>query len=129
MWNYKWLVALTGLAVALFMSGCANSGSQAAAERQVGESVVLVREEPANLAFPPLLSEPLDVRSTYRDGLPQTIHYQQGQDYLLDASGQIRRTPASRIPDFGTNMLYGKEDFRHDQFPGYGNRGFFVYVD
>ena len=71
---------------------------------------MLVGEAPANLAFAPLLSKPVTVRSTYRDGLPQTVHYQPGQDYLLDASGQIRRTPGSRIPDFGTNMLYGKED-------------------
>jgi acyl-CoA thioesterase-1 len=129
MWNPKWLGALSGLAAALVLNGCANHGAHPAAERQTGESVVLVRDEPANLAFAPLLSETIDVRSTYRDGLSQTIHYQPGQDYLLDASGQIRRTPSSRIPDFGTNMLYGKEDFRHDQFPGFGNRGFFVYVD
>ena len=129
MWNCRWLGALLGLAVALVMNGCANHGSQPTAERQVGESVVLVREEPANLAFAPLLSEPVAVRNTYPDGLPQTVHYQPGQDYLLDASGQIRRTPTSHIPEFSTNMLYGKEDFRHDQFPGFGNRGFFVFVD
>jgi acyl-CoA thioesterase I len=129
MWNCKWLVALAGLATALGVSGCANHASRAAAERQVGESVVLVGESPANLAFAPLLSEPVAVRNTYRDRLPLTVHYQPGQDYLLDASGQIRRTPGSRILDFSTNMLYGKEDFRHDQFPGFGNRGFFVFVD
>jgi lysophospholipase L1-like esterase len=127
--NFKWLVTLPGLAAALLLNGCAHRGAHAGAERERGESVVLVRGEPANLAFAPLLSEPVVVRSTYPDGLPQTIYYQPGQDYLLDASGQIRRTPGSRIPDFGTNMLFGKEDFRHDQFPGYGNRGFFVYVD
>ena len=43
----------------------------------------------------------------------------------MDAS----RTPSSRIPDFGTNILYGKEDFRHEQFPGFSNNRFFVYVD
>ena len=47
----------------------------------------------------------------------------------MEAPNWIRRTPGSRIPDFGTNMLYGKEDFRHDQFPGFGNGPFFVYVD
>lgn len=31
--------------------------------------------------------------------------------------------------DFGTNVLYGREDFRHEQFPGFGNGAFFVYVD
>ena len=96
---------------------------------QTGESVVLAGEAPAKLAFAPLLTKPVTVRSTYRDGLPRTIQYQPGRDYLLDASGQIRRTPGSRIPDFSTNMLYGKEDFRHDQFPGFGNGPFFVYVD
>jgi acyl-CoA thioesterase-1 len=132
MWNSKWLGALAAVAAvaaALIVNGCANHGSRVVAERQTGESVVLVREEPANLAFAPLLSEPVAVRSMYRDGLPQTVQYQPGQDYLLDASGQLRRAPGSRIPDFGTNMLYGKEDFRHDQFPGFGNRAFFVYVD
>ena len=129
MWNCRWLGALPALAAAVLLNGCANLGSHAVAKRQTGESVVLVGEAPANLAFAPLRSGPIAVRSTYRDGLPQTVHYQPGQDYLLDASGQIRRAPGSRIPDFGTNMLYGKEDFRHDQFPGFGNRGFFVYVD
>ena len=111
------------------MSGCANHTSHPASQHQTGESVVLAGETPARLAFAPLLSEPVSVRSTYRDGLPRTVHYQSGQDYLLEASGQIRRTPGSRIPDFGTNMLYGKEDFDHGRFPGFGNGAFFVYVD
>ncbi len=123
------LGALLGLAIAICLNGCASRGLHHALEHQTGESVVLVGQTPANLAFAPALSEPVAVRSTYREGLPQTVHYQQGQDYLLDASGQIWRTPHSHIPDFGTNMLYGKEDFRHDQFPGFGNGPFFVYVD
>jgi len=125
----RFLTRSLALVTAICLIGCASSGSHHAVERQIGESVVLVAEEPANLAFAPLLSEPLTVRSTYRDRLPQTIHYQPGQDFLLDASGRIRRTTGSRIPDFGTNILYGKEDFRHDQFPGFGNGRFFVYVD
>ena len=61
--------------------------------------------------------------------MPQTLVYEAGRDYLLDATGRIRRTHLSRIPDFGTNILYGKEDFNHNQFPGFGNGPFFVYVD
>ena len=88
----------------------------------------------ANLAFAPMLSMPVRVRSTYRDGLPQTVHYESGRDYLLEGNGQIRRIPDSRIPDFRipdfrTNVLYGREDFDHSQFPGFGNGGFFVFVD
>ena len=117
------------LVSAALLNGCASQRSGRALYHQTGESVVLVGEAPANLAFAPSLSKPVVVRSTYRDGLPQTIHYEPGRDYLLEASGQIRRTPGSRIPDFGTNILYGKEDFQHDQFPGFGNGRFFVYVD
>ena len=129
MCNCKCLTGLLGLVTAILLNGCASNGSRHALEHQTGESVVLAGQAPANLAFAPLLSKPVEVRSTYRDGLPQTVYYQPGRDYLLEASGQIRRTPGSRIPDFGTNMLYGKEDFRHDQFPGFGNGPFFVYVD
>ena len=125
----KFLTGFLALVTAIYLVGCATSGPHQALERQTGESVVLVGEAPANLAFAPALSEPITVRSTYRDRLPQTTHYQPGQDYVLSASGEIRRTPGSRIPDFGTNMLYGKEDFQHDQFPGFGNGRFFVYVD
>ncbi len=129
MCNCKYLTGLLGLVTVIFLSGCASHGSHRALEHQTGESVVLPGQAPGNLAFAPLLSKPVEVRSTYRDGLPQTVYYQPGRDYLLEASGQIRRTPGSRIPDFGTNLLYGKDDFRHDQFPGFGNGPFFVYVD
>jgi lysophospholipase L1-like esterase len=124
--------SFTGLAVlvsAALLTGCASPRSDRALYCQSGETVVLAGEAPANLAFAPSLSKPSIVRSTYRQGLPQTIRYEAGHDYLLDASGRIQRTPGSRIPDFGTNILYGKEDFHHDQFPGFGNRRYFVYVD
>jgi lysophospholipase L1-like esterase len=49
---------------------------------------------------------------------------------VLDAkAGTLARTANSRIPDFSTNVLYGKKDFNHGQFPGYGNGKFFVFVD
>jgi lysophospholipase L1-like esterase len=111
------------------LNGCASQRSHISRYYQSGESVVLEGEAPANLAFAPSLSKPVVVRSTYREGLPQTIRYEVARDYLLDASGRIQRTPGSPIPDFGTNILHGKEDFRHDQFLGFGNGRFFVYVD
>jgi acyl-CoA thioesterase-1 len=129
MCNCKWAPWLLLFLPALLLNGCAGTRPSATAGLQFGESVVLVGEEPASLAFVPTLSQPVNVRSTYRDGLPQTIHYAPGRDYLLEPAGQIRRTRQSRISDFGTNILYGKADFRHDQFPGFGNGPFFVYVD
>ena len=114
---------------AVFLAGCMSQPSNPAAHFQTGESVILVGAEPGNLAFAPLLSKPINVRSTYRDGLPHTVHYEPGRDYVLEASGQIRRTRDSRIPDFRTNVLYGKEDFNHTQFPGFGNSAYFVFVD
>ncbi len=83
--------------------------------------MVLVGQEPARLAFSPEPPWPIVVRSTYLRSLPQTVVYQPGQDFLADDAGRIWRAPNSRIPDFHTNLLFGKEDFRHDQFPGYGN--------
>ena len=81
------------------------------------------------MAFSPKPPHPLVVRNTYLAGLPQTVIYQPGRDYLADDLGYLWRTPQSRIPDFRTNMLFGQVDFRHDQFPGFGNGPLFVYVD
>ena len=125
---HKWWVRLACVSASVIMSGCVNSARHVSAGRQVGESVVLVGEAPARLSFVPSKAPSVAVRSTYRLG-PQTINYESGRDYLLDAEGVIRRAGGSRIPDFGTNILYGKEDFRHDQFPGFSNNRFFVYVD
>jgi len=114
---------------ALLLTGCASAPRRASARFQIGESVVLAAQAPGQLAFAPDLSKPVAVRSTYLDGLSQTIHYEPGRDFLLDAAGHLQRTRTSRIPDFSTNILFGKEDFRHDRFPGFGNGPFFVYVD
>ncbi len=97
--------------------------------RQVGESVVLVGETPAALAYPPLASEPVSVRSGCLPG-PGVTEYVAGKDYAADlATGTLRRLPGSRIPDFRTNSLFGQEDFDHSKFPGFGNGGFFAFVD
>lgn len=115
--------------IAILVASCANHQPNLDARFVTGESVILIGEEPASLAFVPVVTKPVNVRNTYRDGLPQTVHYEPGRDFLLNAAGQIRRTKDSRIPDFRTNSLYGKDDFNHSQFPGFGNGGFFVFVD
>lgn len=115
--------------LALLLTSCSTPRPNDARYVQIGESVVLVGQEPARLAFSPLPPWPVVVRSTYLRGLPQTVVYQPGRDFLADDAGLIWRTPGSRIPDFRTNILFGREDFRHDQFPGFGNGPFFVYVD
>jgi hypothetical protein len=111
---------------ALLFTGCVTQLDRTMAHFQTGESLVLVGQSPASLAFQPARTKLLAVRSTYRDGLPKTIYYEAGGDFVLTKSGGIQRTAHSRIPDFGTNILYGKEDFNHSQFPGYGNLPFFV---
>ncbi len=129
MCQWIWLEGLTSAVLVVLVSGCVSQSALPGPESQTGESVVLVGEEPARLAFALLLSRSVTVRSTHPDGLPQTVHYEPERDYRLVAPNLIQRTPGSRIPDFGTNILYGKEDFRHEQFPGFGNGPFFVYVD
>jgi lysophospholipase L1-like esterase len=95
-----------------------------------GESLVLVGTTPGNLIGTGLDPASVVVRSTYEPKLDNTVVYERDRDYTLDArAGTIARTADSRIPDFAKNMLYGKENFDHSQFPGYGNRPFTIYVD
>ena len=117
-------------AAALFQSACSTHPTPSTLKGlQFGESVVLAGEDPAQLSLSPIHRQSLEVRSTYRNDLPQTIRYEEGRDFVIDYDrGQIRRTAQSRIPDFRTNMLFGVEDFDHSKFPGFGNGKFFVFV-
>lgn len=119
------------MAVALLagaLSGCVTKPSPPSGEI-FGESVVLVGELPARLAFVPRPNPPLRVRSTYLSAT-NTVEYISGRDFVVDyAEGSVRRAPGSRLPDFRTNMLFGMEDFDHSRFPGFGNGRFFAFVD
>ncbi len=119
------LLALCGCVV---VAGCATqSGKQI--EHAWGESVVFIGEQPAALAHVPLRHEPLSVRSTYLDE-PGTIHYTEGRDYKVDwKRGTLGRTLGSILPDFRKNILFGRENFDHTQAPGFGNSGYFAFVD
>lgn len=110
------------------LAGCAG-GPRANVQHYFGESVVCISNEPAALAHAPLREQLLSVRSTY---LPEvrTVQYTPGRDFTIDyAQGTVRRVPGSRIPDFSTNMLFGKDEFDHTKFPGFGNSGYFVFID
>lgn len=122
------LTSLCFSLASLWLVGCATDRSMPT-QRQQGESVVLVGEEPAALAFRPLAKETLVVRSAYQPG-SGAVEYVAGQDYAVDfAAGTLRRLPGTRIPDFRTNSLFGQDEFDHSKFPGFGNGGFFAFVD
>ena len=94
-----------------------------------GEPIVLVGTNASRLAFMPSSSHPLSVRNTYLD-LPGTIHYKSGIDYAFDTeTGEISRTPQSRIPDFASNPIYGKNKFGLNDFPGMTNQPYFTFID
>ena len=96
-----------------------------AAERITGESLVLVGETDGLLLAEKINPASVVVRSTY---LPGGVTFELGRDYRIDAkAGTIARVAGSRIPDFSGNVLFGRKDFDHSQFPGYGNGKFFVY--
>lgn len=96
----------------------------------VGDSLALVKTEPGRLCCGNLVEGTVVARSTYEPDQPDTVVYEEGRDYAVDyAAGTIARTADSRMPDFSTNMLYGQKEFDHNQFPGFGNRGFQVFVD
>ena len=115
------------LSVAL-LAGCATR-SDSRQHQQLGESLIFVGEEPAALAHLPARGQPLRLRSTYLSG-PETIEYAEGRDFVFDrATGTLRRTTDSRIPDFRRNVLFRQEEFDHSKFPGFGNTAFFAFAD
>lgn len=127
--KFSWLL------LSLFMvAGCCTyvppRPAGPTAHYQIGEPVVLAGEQPSRLEFVPANLPLIQVRSTYLDHLPETVQYQEGRDFSIDRkSGTIQRTVQSRIPDYSTNILFGKTNFDHSQFPGHGNKPFFAYVD
>lgn len=97
--------------------------------QMLGESLVLAGAEPGQLAHQRVKKGSVSVRSTFR-AKPETVTYEEGKDYRVDyAKGQIIRLENSRIPDYSKNQLYGKKDFDHRNFPGFGNFKEFVFVD
>jgi len=125
----RFIWAALGAVVCLTLpDGCARC-TKTAATQQFGESVVFIGQEPAALSHLPLRDQPLRARNAYLPAAA-TMNYVAGRDFTVDFStGRLRRTPDSRAPDFETNILFGKEQFDHSQFPGYGNGGFLVFVD
>ena len=126
--RYPILTGFIAVACAVALGGCA-AGPKARWDRQTGESVVFIGEEPAALAHLPARGKPIQVRSSYQPA-PGTVEYVEGRDFEVDyAKGTLRRTTSSALPDFRKNILFGKDDFDHSKFPGFGNGGFFAFVD
>jgi len=119
-------LALAGTAI--FLAGCAT-GPKPRLRQQVGESVVFVGGEPATLAHPAVRGQPLAVRNTYLLA-SESLVYVEGRDFVVDyTAGTLRRTSDSRLPDFRRNILFGQDGFDHSKFPGFGNSGYFAFVD
>ncbi len=113
--------------ISLLMPAISGAGEEMAI---CGESLVLAGETPGYLCFNELVPGSVSARNAYDSTKEGVLIYEPERDYVVDyAKGTIVRTPGSRIPDFTTNILYGKKEFDHNQFPGFGNTAFFVYVD
>lgn len=123
-----YLLSIVLAVAAAIAPGCAYR-AKTALQRQVGESVVFIGQEPASLAHVPVPSQPVVVRNTYLPE-PATVTFANGRDYVVNhRAATLQRPPGSRLPDFRTNMLYGQEEFDHSKFPGFGNSGYFAFVD
>lgn len=120
-------------ATAIFvLSGLSLHASSSTGPRpilMIGESIVLAGTEPGRLAFPLITTRPMEVRSTYLPGLPNTVRYERGLDYQIDTNGQLTRLPKSRIPDYQLHPTFGLNTFDHYKIPNSGNLPFVVYVD
>jgi acyl-CoA thioesterase-1 len=63
---------------------------------------------------------------------PQTwpVVFQEGKDYIMDyGAGTIKRTAASRIPDWQEHPMFGLEAFDHREHQGYSNDRFTCMVE
>ena len=128
--NLSPTLVLLGPALALAVLVGTAAPEAAEPPSQTGESLVLPGTEPGRLVHRRLAKGSVVVRSTYTPKLPNTVVYTEGRDYAVDyAQGQIRRLEGSRIPDYAKNSLFGKKDFDHRNFPGFGNYREFVFVD
>ena len=108
----------------------ASCVASAETTRMIGETLVLIGTTPGNLCFDRIVPGSVSVRSAYDPVKAGATVYESGRDYLVDcAKGTIARTSESRIPDFQTNTLFGKKEFDHNLFPGFGNGAHFIYVD
>lgn len=124
--HYLWFCLLT---LALVGPALAAEQTPGSVMKITGESLVLAGREPGKLMFSDLVPGSIKVRSTYEPG-KDTITYEQGRDYVVNyAEGTIARSPASRMPDFTKNCLYGQKSFDHTKFPSFNNHAFFVWVD
>ena len=95
-----------------------------------GESLVMVKTQPAKLCFDQVNKGSLTLRSTYVARKKDVVVYTEGLDYTVDYDrGTIGRTPNSRIPDYSTNCLYGQKDFDHTKFASFSNHKWFVWAD
>jgi len=120
----------TVLAVALVALVPALMAPAGETIHMTGETLVLTGETPGNLCFDHVLKDSVVVRSAYDPAREGCVVYEPERDYVVDLEkGTLARTAGSRIPDFATNILFGKKEFDHNQFPGFGNTPFFVYVD
>ena len=118
------------LGIACFLEVVTCAAQAATTVHMTAESLVLVGQAPGNLCFDQVVEGTIVLRSAYDANKAGVVVYEPNRDYVVDyAKGAIARTAESRIPDFKTNILYGKKEFDHNQFPSFGNGGHFVYVD
>lgn len=99
-------------------------------KKMMGESTVLIGEQPATLLGKNITEGSLQLRSKYKEEDENCVIYKEGVDYIVDyIDGTISRTKDSSIPDFANNILYDKVEFDHTEYASYGNHDFFVYAD
>jgi len=98
--------------------------------KQLAETFVFMKEEALPLRYKPLAGESTAMRNRSRKDLADTIHYEEGKDYIVDyEEGTIRRANGSRIPDGSLHPMYGVSEFDHNRYSDFSNQAYTVYLD
>jgi lysophospholipase L1-like esterase len=120
--------AITFIMSVAFLSGCTLDTDPFVTV--VGESIVLAGTYSSNLLHTKIKHGSIIVRNTYSESDEDCIYYKENIDFIVDYdNGLIMRTSNSSIPDYSANILYGIDNFKHGDYPGYGNKPFFVFLD
>lgn len=94
----------------------------------VCENIVFKGTEPQPLGAQPIPGGQFTLYSPPSDSLPGS--FEEGVDFIVDyEAGTIARTEHSRIPDWRTHPIHGKEGFDHRDYPFYSNAGYTCKIE
>lgn len=121
----RYLPVIVYILIALLSKGCTLCPNS-----MHGESILLAGTKPSMLWFNKIEPGSVYVRSSHESDANNIVYYEEKRDYIIDCErGTIKRSKNSRIPDYTSYILFGKENFDHRGYSDFGNHKYFSWID